>query len=169
MDWNVICWESSACKPDGLPLYEGVDWNLRWQIGIRYAVGLPLYEGVDWNWAVERISGIPAVSLFTREWIEIIRKSGEVKARSSPSLRGSGLKLKYIYSIAKDGCLPLYEGVDWNHAAFIISLMLYRLPLYEGVDWNGLVFMPEMPPEMSPSLRGSGLKFTQMAQTASFL
>ena len=52
------------------------------------------------------------VSLFTREWIEIIRHPLAADCVLSPSLRGSGLKL------------------DGNTA----GLQSYRLPLYEGVD-----------------------------------
>ena len=78
-----------------------------------------------------------AVSLFTREWIEIAST-----ARISEIETG----------------LPLYEGVDWNCLDIkkalnllvslftrewieilvggLISLYPCRLPLYEGVDWN---------------------------------
>ena len=54
------------------------------------------------------------VSLFTREWIEImIILYAILGVMSSPSLRGSGLKLfptqlAYIVPCS----LPLYEGVD---------------------------------------------------------
>ena len=34
-----------------------------------------------------------------------------------------------------------------------------RLPLYEGVDWNGSVKEYAKDKDVSPSLRGSGLKF----------
>ena len=54
-----------------------------------------------------------AVSLFTREWIEISADSASNKALRSPSLRGSGLKLISVSIRQKSGCrLPLYEGVD---------------------------------------------------------
>ena len=33
----------------GLPLYEGVDWNIDVNKKSIYILGLPLYEGVDWN------------------------------------------------------------------------------------------------------------------------
>ena len=104
------------------------------------------------------------VSLFTREWIEILKRC---------------TALRWVKR------LPLYEGVDWNgrllakdrmqcsvslftrewiemvlckhflnHSARSPSLrgsglkydfpvvfpaLLYSLPLYEGVDWNGIV------------------------------
>ena len=54
---------------------------------------LPLYEGVDWNQLVEYRQQKTEVSLFTREWIEIIH----IFVPFLPVLR-----------------LPLYEGVDWN-------------------------------------------------------
>ena len=82
---------------------------------------LPLYEGVDWNWlwssqSAERF----LVSLFTREWIEII-----VVDNPPFSILG----------------LPLYEGVDWNSHGLITNLSLLCLPLYEGVDWNSLAWL----------------------------
>ena len=86
-----------CCKysRQSLPLYEGVDWNplcksffipynrspslrgsglkykiLTWQIA--RDVRLPLYEGVDWNKILmHKMQGF-FVSLFTREWIEIM-------------------------------------------------------------------------------------------------
>ena len=77
---------------------------------------LPLYEGVDWN--------IFSITLVTKATC------------ASPSLRGSGLKSKFISNCCGIVCLPLYEGVDWNN---LISFKLNcekGLPLYEGVDWN---------------------------------
>ena len=81
-------------KPRRLPLYEGVDWNkIRSPQPIPHN-RLPLYEGVDWNHDyIIRHFGRYVVSLFTREWIEMIF----VKYHSSYRLS-----------------LPLYEGVDWN-------------------------------------------------------
>ena len=60
---------------ESLPLYEGVDWNM-FITSFCLNYSLPLYEGVDWNWSVRRgkRTGRP-VSLFTREWIEIIKSS----------------------------------------------------------------------------------------------
>ena len=53
-----------------------------------------------------------AVSLFTREWIEIRRARTLPWLTASPSLRGSGLKYQTRHN-DKDKCrLPLYEGVD---------------------------------------------------------
>ena len=103
----------------------------------------------------------PPVSLFTREWIEIL--------------------IAFSPAIWKSSRLPLYEGVDWNpvqlivnhtvqcvslftrewieinrwhsssmqrsvslftrewiemQTTVIIPCLTFRLPLYEGVDWN---------------------------------
>ena len=55
-----------------LPLYEGVDWNFG---AIRHdgsPKSLPLYEGVDWNVCLFVVWFARRVSLFTREWIEIL-------------------------------------------------------------------------------------------------
>ena len=60
------------------------------------------------------------VSLFTREWIEICKKE---------------------IAFVPNGCLPLYEGVDWNRSTS-------RTCRGSGA---------------SPSLRGSGLKFVTVA------
>ena len=100
------------------------------------------------------------VSLFTREWIEIVllcsstvwlprlplyegvdwnkypQSSASCHA-ASPSLRGSGLKSVDQFNDIFDPSLPLYEGVDWN----------WYFACYSGLS------------EMSPSLRGSGLKW----------
>ena len=65
-----------SAKGHSLPLYEGVDWNYQ-QISI-WAIRccLPLYEGVDWNASIGmKQKGQAAVSLFTREWIEIPKLS----------------------------------------------------------------------------------------------
>ena len=56
-----------------LPLYEGVDWNINSQNLMYLAQSLPLYEGVDWNVITYFVVAVKqGVSLFTREWIEII-------------------------------------------------------------------------------------------------
>ena len=81
---------------------------------------------------------IAFVSLFTREWIEIIMLAN----RSERCL-----------------CLPLYEGVDWNTYDAIYRLLNNGLPLYEGVDWNLRTNFPCFWKNASPSLRGSGLKW----------
>ena len=53
-----------------------------------------------------------AVSLFTREWIEIVSERLLYCPVWSPSLRGSGLKLGFYYAGTVKRRLPLYEGVD---------------------------------------------------------
>ena len=102
------------------------------------------------------------VSLFTREWIEIFCAMEQVGLQS---------------------CLPLYEGVDWNknEVDMIREQVLWSpslrgsglksscsscqkqrygsLPLYEGVDWNIVSISSRRKNRLSPSLRGSGLKF----------
>ena len=53
------------------------------------------------------------VSLFTREWIEILKSLQQTKdITASPSLRGSGLKCKIVTVDMTTVSLPLYEGVD---------------------------------------------------------
>ena len=55
-----------------------------------------------------------AVSLFTREWIEMAEMPNVfISCVASPSLRGSGLKFKNSRtSQPHQVSLPLYEGVD---------------------------------------------------------
>ena len=59
-----------------------------------------------------RLGGFEYVSLFTREWIEIRCFAGQSPDKSSPSLRGSGLKSVGELNSSVNACLPLYEGVD---------------------------------------------------------
>ena len=122
---------------------------------------LPLYEGVDWNWTTRRSmqtcwkspslrgSGLKSsgvskrtnlffVSLFTREWIEMLKRHSW-----KPDCHVSLFTREWI-EISRNNnrifsatCLPLYEGVDWNH------FCPYWLPASSR----------------SPSLRGSGLKY----------
>ena len=78
-----------------------------------------------------------AVSLFTREWIEIIWLPRSLNCCSeSPSLRGSGLKFHlrqcrhdFLESPSLRG-----SGLKWKDGT--IRLDRNGLPLYEGVDWN---------------------------------
>ena len=73
MCFGLVWWARSG----GLPLYKGVDWNgFSWRIIKRQLKCLPLYEGVDWNASIGmKQKGQAAVSLFTREWIEIPKLS----------------------------------------------------------------------------------------------
>ena len=172
-----------------LPLYEGVDWNnfatrrkgcgstspsLRGS-GLKFilygklsdSMCLPLYEGVDWNFNENVFPAATPVSLFTREWIEIIasemvslisvtvslftREWIEIDSQRltffsllSPSLRGSGFKSS---AFSCDSCrhagLPLYEGVDWNssnksHRFIILIVSLFTREWIEMVKSSGI-------------------------------
>ena len=44
-------------------------------------------------------ASLDEVSLFTREWIEIILSTLKTHMWMSPSLRGSGLKFNFIYHL----------------------------------------------------------------------
>ena len=144
-----------------LPLYEGVDWNSVFTAQIDSCnVSLFTREWIEIACSV-RSSSWSNVSLFTREWIEIphcpvkcfcwrvslfTREWIEISTcrrlsdcrMSSPSLRGSGLKLQGLFVFHhRWPRLPLYEGVDWNIGfARTASAPAGSLPLYEGVDWN---------------------------------
>ena len=119
VDWNQS-WKHASHYCKGLPLYEGVDWNRYTCVICCCSVGLPLYEGVDWNLcSCARLWHRYIVSLFTREWIEILSRSLMPKKKRS---------------------LPLYEGVDWNVCWVHTGGRWTCLPLYEGVDWE-LVFI----------------------------
>ena len=78
-----------------------------------------------------------AVSLFTREWIEIMAVSPVPCLRASPSLRGSGLKFGLSYPNQRAIKSPSLRGSG-----------LKSLPV--------LIFFDTL--TSSPSLRGSGLK-----------
>ena len=123
-------------------------------------VRLPLYEGVDWN------------SDGCCRWVAIT---------TSPSLRGSGLKLTNWFPW-KPACVSLFTR-EWIEIGLItikkvheevslftrewieIATMARKphwpsgLPLYEGVDWNIQWGSTEQMRLRSPSLRGSGLKY----------
>ena len=133
------------------------------------------------------------VSLFTREWIEIIlncstnprrlpspslRGSGlklicknqSIRKKKSPSLRGSGLKLRWARLHLFPGQrLPLYEGVDWNVIAVVTKPNLFMSPSLRGSGLKSATRRNLCGAYKSPSLRGSGLKFRNPASTASTL
>ncbi len=78
-----------------------------------FAVSLFTREWIEMGKRFRMIVWIRCVSLFTREWIEMMpRQMRPVSAQASPSLRGSGLK--YPSPLLPRGwrSLPLYEGVD---------------------------------------------------------
>ena len=74
------------------------------------------------------------VSLFTREWIEILLTTNIFYVILSPSLRGSGLKFMVLLVL---NCLEVSlftrEWIEINTDAFL-QVCEERLPLYEGVD-----------------------------------
>ena len=77
---------------EGLPLYEGVDWNYTVCETFLNGCCLPLYEGVDWNTEVaEMMEGMQGLPLY-----EGVDWNGNGKNALKPM---------------EDG-LPLYEGVD---------------------------------------------------------
>ena len=150
-----------------LPLYEGVDWNVGLHRTHANSTSLPLYEGVDWNRRCRmkahaavsspslRGSGLKCwmksynfhrqnVSLFTREWIEMLCFFALHRlTRSSPSLRGSGLKWLLWWVVLRIIASPSLRGSGLKSArcgspAFRVA----GLPLYEGVDWNFTVSCP---------------------------
>ena len=128
---------------------------------IRNAVRLPLYEGVDWNKIHKlRILFLCIVSLFTREWIEILKSLTSMLAVSPVSLfTREWIEINITGDLSDlGGSLPLYEGVDWNAIQRVIKIIGKRLPLYEGVDWNRAINTVFTVFTASPSLRGSGLK-----------
>ena len=111
VDWNQS-WKHASHYCKGLPLYEGVDWNRYTCVICCCSVGLPLYEGVDWNLcSCARLWHRYIVSLFTREWIEILSRSLMPKKKRS---------------------LPLYEGVDWNVQEIISWRKMPRSPSLRG-------------------------------------
>ena len=195
----------AAVGVQSLPLYEGVDWNehrfFAWRkilmspslrgSGLKLdnrsfcdqLLCLPLYEGVDWNPTnvfLDRTGC--AVSLFTREWIEIETSLINLaNCRESPSLRGSGLKSFQPCYHQQSHCVSLFtrEWIEMHRFVRIavqIDVSLFTrewieiiavvicgrdctsLPLYEGVDWNTLSAGTDRSVLQSPSLRGSGLK-----------
>ena len=76
-----------------------------------------------------------AVSLFTREWIEIFTPSGGlIGAIKSPSLRGSGLKCEKVYDLSRKSLSPSLRGSGLKSNVRILQVPRLCLPLYEGVD-----------------------------------
>ena len=172
------------CAPRRLPLYEGVDWN-NWICEFRCKPNqsLPLYEGVDWNRKGTYPFPQRDVSLFTREWIEIVVRFAISATITSPSLRGSGLKWLFPRAKTKQQrpspslrgsglkCLlcrqfperiqglPLYEGVDWNLLLNKRKQMRTKVSLFTR-EWIEMVLGrgDGFVQRQSPSLRGSGLK-----------
>ena len=76
------------------------------------------------------------VSLFTREWIEMVEVKAVVAPNSwSPSLRGSGLKSTLPRTLDNQfQTSPSLRGSGLKFLILALCYLLYRLPLYEGVD-----------------------------------
>ena len=76
-----------------------------------------------------------AVSLFTREWIEICPVLIVPSAFMSPSLRGSGLKSLACCMSRCNGTVSLFTR-EWIEISCHqqSDKQVHRLPLYEGVD-----------------------------------
>ena len=84
-----------------------------------------------------------AVSLFTREWIEIFEVPATIDAGfKSPSLRGSGLKLLCSQCHEAVHAVSLFtrEWIEIEPRRDIVQTVSC-LPLYEGVDWNNQMLL----------------------------
>ena len=102
---------------------------------------------------------LTSVSLFTREWIEIVCQPLFPKKYFVSLFTREWIEILSTMIPCSMRCsLPLYEGVDWNldkrtsisarHVSLftrewieIILVKIHKinilcLPLYEGVDWN---------------------------------
>ena len=98
------------------------------------------------------------VSLFTREWIEIIPFVLFFFHRLSPSLRGSGLKCCIGMALWLEREVSLFTREWIEMALYSVWLTLLLSPSLRG---SGLKFTPSpdgRKSRLSPSLRGSGLK-----------
>ena len=59
---------------------------------------------------------------------------------TSPSLRGSGLKLRMVRPHRRESLSPSLRGSGLKLIIpYLVVLCKCRLPLYEGVDWNVLI------------------------------
>ena len=161
-EWiEIAIGQSIGYALDSLPLYEGVDWNCCGVYNWDCQWGLPLYEGVDWNYrcSVSRPS-TESVSLFTREWIEIMNPLLLVAMNRSPSLRGSGLKSlnRYIYEESLDKSPSLRgSGLKFFCGCGVCSVK--QSPSLRGSGLKSTAYVGKPADCASPSLRGSGLKY----------
>ena len=81
------------------------------------------------------LSNSRCVSLFTREWIEIPRRSlQKYLTVSSPSLRGSGLKSNFAALSWSKMTSPSLRGSGLKFGELDATAQAFGLPLYEGVD-----------------------------------
>ena len=150
----------------GLPLYEGVDWNITEELGDVTGEESPSLRGsglkLTRKTAARRQTQSPSlrgsglklqIRRPARLWVRLPLYEGvdwnflftwkQVRIIKSPSLRGSGLKSASAVDrqYSKKG-LPLYEGVDWNCRFGVQQSLEFCLPLYEGVDWNWIPVVP---------------------------
>ena len=101
-----------------------------------------------------------AVSLFTREWIEIENAPGAtLSLMPSPSLRGSGLKCIVSYRPFFQLQSPSLRGSGLKSYTVPVGAAQAPVSLFTR-EWieilnNAASVLPEI---ASPSLRGSGLK-----------
>ena len=100
------------------------------------------------------------VSLFTREWIEIISIIAWIARKVVSLFTREWIEID-SFCVFDSALLrlPLYEGVDWNRAV-CKSGVLCRVPLFTR-EWIEMAFRTSNKPVRcgSPSLRGSGLKY----------
>ena len=137
VDWNIFVNICNFCVRNSLPLYEGVDWNSVTPQRFVRVICLPLYEGVDWNSYGLIITTSQSVSLFTREWIEIVIWTHKTWNSAVSLFTREWIEIEFESWFCHHRLrLPLYEGVDWNLSLHDNLLRVLCLPLYEGVDWN---------------------------------
>ena len=102
--------------------------------------------------------GVPGVSLFTREWIEIFVSQLDAQKKKSPSLRGSGLKFYRLFCVHPATTVSLFTR-EWIEIFFYILLFLsasVSLFTREWIEMRIALMLALV--SASPSLRGSGLK-----------
>ena len=165
----------------GRPLCEGVDWNVLRVLIVALIISRPLCEGVDWNYSVFHFYVMTLCRPLCEgvDWNAIlIYRLKSVK--TSPSLRGRGLKYCSLSVVRVFRRRPLCEGVDWNtnHKPLCnrkCVALFARAWIEMGIKFNmrfvynvalfarAWIEMPRRKPEShirtSPSLRGRGLKF----------
>ena len=133
------------------------------------------------------------VSLFTREWIEILGILSRYQWCTSPSLRGSGLKyMQHQWKKLKKKQSPSLRGsglkcscMPWRSSGWPVSLFtrewieikssVMKSAITIGspsLRGSGLKYIPHFwfcLASMSPSLRGSGLKLSPSCTTTALV
>ena len=178
-----FCCTASNC----LPLYEGVDWNSKyihrkktnhpspslrgsglkcWQNRLHQTNSAsPSLRGSGLKCGSVCMRFFVCVSLFTREWIEILFAEWQSLFPRSPSLRGSGLKWEPFLQDQWANHVSLFTR-EWIEMAESIHNPLISLfvSLFTR-EWIEIILRKSMTSSLgSPSLRGSGLKFRQEGQ-----